>query len=185
MDDLVSMLVNYGIIGIMTAAFSEAIFLPVPMELISIPVYLVNPARAVYYALILIAFSVAGSVTGYQLSRFLGKPLLHKLVPEKHMKRLALLYEKNALLTLMTAAFTPIPYEAYVLSAGAFGIGCRKFLFATVVSRVIRHLPQAILIRLYGDALLMHLKTYTLVFCVLVFVMVLLFKYAHQRVFTS
>ena len=183
MDGLVAFLVEFGILGIIMAAFSEAVFLPLPMELISIPVYLVNPARAVFYALVLITFSIAGSVAGYHLSRYLGKPLLHKLVPEKHLQRLTDLYDKNALLTLMTAAFTPIPYEAYVLSAGAFGIGFRKFLFATVFSRVIRHLPQAVLIRLYGDALLMHVKTYTLVFCVLVFVMVLLFKYLQGKVF--
>lgn len=185
MDGLVAFLIEYGIVGIMIAAFSEAVFLPVPMELISIPVYLANPARAVFYALVLITFSIAGSVTGYHVSRLLGKPLLQKLVPEKHLQRLTDLYDKNALLTLMTAAFTPIPYEAYVLSAGALGIGFKKFLFATLVSRVIRHLPQAVLIGLYGDAMLLHLKNYALAIAIVAFLIISTLKFLQKKAFTS
>lgn len=184
MDHLVSLLVDFGLMGIIIAAFSEAVFLPVPMELISIPVYLANPTRAVFYALILITFSILGSITGYHLSRLLGKPLMHKFVAEENIHKLKTLYEKNALWALLTSAFTFIPYEAYVLSAGTFEIEFNKFLFATVISRTIRHLPQGILIWLYGDTILSNLKAYTLAVILLVFVIIIAFKYLKKKIFT-
>ena len=181
MEHLVSLLVDFGIVGIIIAAFSEAVFLPVPMELISIPVYLANPTKAFFYSVILIVFSILGSITGYHLSRLIGKPLIHKFVAEKHIHRLKTLYEKNALWALLTSAFTFIPYEAYVLSAGTFEIGFNKFLFATVISRAIRHLPQGILIWLYGDIILLNLKAYTLAVVLLVFVIIIAFNYLQKK----
>ncbi len=184
MEHLVSILVDFGLVGITIAAFSEAVFLPVPMELISIPVYLVNPTKAFFYSVILIVFSVLGSITGYHLSRFLGKPLMHKFVAEESIHKLKTLYDKNALLTILTSAFTPIPYEAYVLSAGIFEIAFKKFLIATIIGRSIRHLPQGILIWLYGDTILSNLKAYTLAVVLLVFVIVVAFKYLQKKIFT-
>ena len=142
MDNLVSILVDFGIVGIMIAAFSEAIFLPIPMELISIPVYLFNPTKAFFYSILLIIFSTLGSMTGYHLSRFWGKALINKFVAEENMYKLKILYEKNALLTILTSSFTPIPYETYVMSAGIFDIGFKKFLFASIISRIVRHLDR-------------------------------------------
>lgn len=184
MDRLISLLVDFGIAGIIIAAFSEAVFLPVPMELISIPIYLANPTKAFFYSVILITFSILGSITGYHLSRFLGKPLMHKFVEEKHIHRLKTLYEKNSLWALLTSAFTFIPYEAYVLSAGIFEIGLKKFLVATVISRTIRHLPQGILIWLYGDIILSNLKAYTFAVVLLAFVIIVAFKYLEKKIFT-
>jgi len=184
-ENLVSILVDFGIVGIMITAFSEAIFLPVPMELVSIPIYLLNPTRAFFYSAVLIIFSMLGSITGYHLSRIFGKPLMNKLVSAGNFNRLKTLYHKNSFLTILTSSFTPIPYEVYVLSAGVLNIGFRKFIFASIISRIIRHVPQGILITLYGDTLLAHLKNYTLIICLIIFIILLFSKYLLKKNFIN
>lgn len=185
MDNLINILANYGIIGIMIAAFSEAIFLPVPMELVSIPTYLLSPNKAFFYSIILVLFSVLGSIAGYYLGKAFGKPLMNRLVSIENFNRLKTLYNSNSFLTILTSSFTPIPYEAYVLSAGIFNIDFRKYLLASAISRVIRHLPQGILITLYGDALLSQLKNYTLIICSIIFIVILSLKYLIKRSFSK
>ena len=180
MNNIINILINYGLFGIIISAFSEAIFLPVPMELISIPIYLLNPTKAFLYSIILILFSGLGSFAGYHLGKFLGTPIMEKFVSGENLKRLKNLYDKNSFLTILTSSFTPIPYEAYVLSAGIFNIGFRKFIFASMISRVIRHLPQGIIICLYGKNLLSHLKNYTLVISLFIFTIILL-KYLFSK----
>ncbi len=185
MDHLVSILVEYGLVGIIIAAFSEAVFLPMPMELISIPVYLSNPTKAIFYVTVLIIVSLIGSITGYHLIQFLSKSFKHKFMEKEYVQKLKSLYDKNAFFTLITSAFTPVPYEVYVLSAGIFEIDFKTFLFATVVSRIIRHTPQAILIRLYGDTILSNLETYTFVAALIIFVLMVSFKYLQNKIFNK
>lgn len=180
MDNLIYIIINYGIFGIMIAAFAEAIFLPITMEIISIPIYLVNTDKALSYSIILIIFSVLGSVVGYYLGKFFGKPLINKFDSKGIINKLRNLYNKNSFLTILTSSFTPIPYEAYVLSAGAFNIDFKKFLLASIISRTIRHLPQGIIIFLFGDAFVANMKNYTLGIGIIIFVLILaryLFKY--------
>ena len=176
MDNLINMLVEYGVFGIILAAFAEAIFLPLPMELVSIPIYLASPQNAFFYSILLITFSTLGSIAGYHLGKAFGKPLINKFISESNFYRLKSLYSKNSFLAILTSSFTPIPYEAYVLSAGVFNIGFKKFILASIISRVIRHLPQGILIALYGNTILTHLKSYTLIICVIIFLIFILIK---------
>lgn len=176
MNNIINILINYGLFGIIIVAFSEAIFLPVPMEFISIPIYLLNPTKAFLYSIILVLFSALGSIVGYYLGKFLGKPIMKKFISDENLTKLKNLYDKNSFLTILSSSFTPIPYEAYVLSAGMFTIDFRKFIFPAIISRIIRHLPQGIIISLYGRTLLSHLKNYTLVISLFIFT-ILLLKY--------
>jgi membrane protein YqaA with SNARE-associated domain len=173
LDNLIYIIINYGVVGIIIAAFAEAIFLPVTMEIISIPIYLANTNKALSYSIILILFSVLGSIAGYYLGKFFGKPLINKFASKERINKLRNLYNKNSFLTILTSSFTPIPYEAYVLSAGVFNIDFKKFLLASIISRVIRHLPQGIIIFLFGDALVSNIKNYTIGISIIVFVLIL------------
>ncbi|WP_426348511.1 YqaA family protein [Alloiococcus sp. CFN-8] len=181
MDNLIKLLVEYGMFGIMLVAFAEAIFLPLPMEVVSIPIYLLRPENAFFYSVVLIAFSILGSIAGYYLGKAFGKPLLNKFISEGNFNRIKELYSRNSFLAILTSSFTPIPYEAYVLSAGVFNIGFKKFILASIISRAIRHLPQGILITIYGDTILTHLKSYTLVVCLVIFSALILIKKLLKR----
>lgn len=182
MDNIIKILIDYGILGIMIAAFSEAIFMPLPMELISMPIFLLNPSKAFFYSLILILFSTMGSTVGYYVGKALGKPLLRKLISENHLQKLNNLYSKNSFITILTSSFTPIPYEAYVLSAGILNVEYKNFIIPAIISRLIRHLPQGILIALFGDAFLLNFKNYTLFIALILFLIILFLKFILRNI---
>ena len=55
-----------------------------------------------------------------------------------------------------------------------FNIGFKRFIFAAIISRILRHLPQGIIIFLYGDTLLSHLQNYTLAISLFIFAIIIL-----------
>lgn len=150
MESFLQLISNLGEYGIIVAALLEATFLPVPMETISIPVYLLNNKKALFYVALLIIFSSIGSIIGYFMGKYLGAPVISKMIKEEHLEKIEKFYNKNAVLALLSSAFTPIPYEAYTLSAGLFKIDFKKYIICAIVSRIIRHLPQAIIIYYWG-----------------------------------
>lgn len=168
MENIYLSLAEYGWIGIALAALSEGIFLPLPMETVSIPIYLLNRERAFLLSLLLVLFSIVGSIIGYHIGKYFGSGLLKKFAPKNSIEKLGSLYEKNAFLTLLTSAFSPIAYEAYVISAGSFKVNFKKFIFAAAISRIIRHLPLGLLFWLYGESVLLYFKKYFIVAAILI-----------------
>lgn len=173
---MLNFLINYGILGIIIAALIEPIFMPIPMEVVFIPIVMANTKRAFLYSLILVTFSAVGSVIGYIVGKGIGRHILKQFVSEKNIGKIEDKYNKNAFLAILTSAFTPIPYEAYVLSAGIFKINFIKFITGAVLSRTIRYIPQGIIISLYGATLINAIKNYTIVLGVIIFIIILLVK---------
>lgn len=173
-------LTEYGLFGIMIAAFCEAIFLPVPMEVISLPIYLSRPKMALIYAVVLILFSTIGSITGYWIARGFGSLVRNKWVDSKYLTKLQEWYDRNAFLAILTSSFTPIPYEAYVLSAGMLAVNFKQFLVGSMVSRLLRHLPQGILLYFFGEAIAKYREWYTILLAAVVIV-VIGCKYAYSK----
>ena len=168
MEEIYGSLVNYGWIGIAIAAISEGIFLPLPMETISVPIYLFNTNNALMLSITLVIFSIIGSIIGYHIGKGFGSNLLNKFLPKNTIEKFEKAYEKNAFIALATAAFTPVAYEAYVLSAGTFKVSFKKFIYATIISRIIRHIPLGVSIWLYGELILGYIKKYFIIATVII-----------------
>ncbi|MDO5519449.1 MAG: VTT domain-containing protein [bacterium] len=153
-----AVLIKYGIWGIMFAGLAEAILLPVPMEVVSIPVYLVRPEKAFGYACVLAICSVIGSMIGYKISNAFGRVLSKKTGEAAVVQKVQGWYQKNVIFTLLTSAVTPIPYELYVVTAGICAVDKKRFIIGSLISRSIRHLPQGLLITYGGNGLVRWCK---------------------------
>lgn len=149
---LIQLLTQYGIIGIVIAAFFEAIIFPPPVEVILLPVMLANPGNAIWLALITVAASQVGGMAGYYLGKRAGRPLLIRLFGENKLRAVEKAYDKYGAYAIITSAFTPIPYEAYTLSAGAFRMNFCHYLAATTTGRILRYIPEGIAVQLFGYA---------------------------------
>lgn len=174
-DKFLEFLKEIGEFGIAFAGFSEGLFLPFPMETISIPLYLSQPQKAIIFAGILIFFSMIGSSIGYFIGKIFGEKVI-KVDDKKGLETLRNLYSKNYFLTLLSSAITPIPFELYVFSAGIFKIKFRNFFILVGISRIIRHLPQSILIYFYGDKILDNLQVFVLGIGIFIFVGCIILK---------
>ncbi len=75
-------------------------------------------------------------------------------------QRVGELFTRYDFWTVFAAGFTPIPYKVFTISAGAFGINLPIFIFASLVSRVLRFYLVAGLLRVYGDRARLFIERY-------------------------
>ena len=158
MSSIYTLLINYGIFGIIIAGLIEAIFLPVPMEVVSVPIYLANPKEAFLFSCTLVVFSVFSSMINYEIAKKFGAIFLRKLEDLNAVQKVKGWYDHNAVVTLITSAVMPIPYEVYVATAGLCRVNRKRFFIGCLFSRMLRHLPQGILITFGGNEALTFVK---------------------------
>lgn len=174
---------SIGYIGIMVAGLAEAIFMPFPMDVIFIPLATANPAKAINYAVTLITFSSLGSIISYKVGKVGGQRLLCKIAfIKRNFSQIERLYNDKSFITIMTSAFTPIPYEVYTITAGVFNVDFKKYITASILSRIIRYGPQGILIFLYGDEVLLLTKRYGVFSALILFITILIVRYVFLKV---
>lgn len=153
MDAVILFLTKFGLYGVLAAAFFEAIIFPPPVDIILIPVMLANRDKAIFYSVLTVIVSMFGAAVGYRIGKAAGRPLLERLFKPERVESVKHIYDEYGAAAIITSAFTPIPYEAYTLSAGLFRMNFKKFLAAAFASRLLRYIPQGIIIQLFGRAL--------------------------------
>ncbi len=154
-------LLHYGPLGLAVLSFSEAIFFPVPPDVLLVPLTLLDPQNGLLYGLVTVASSVTGGLVGYFLGRSLGRPLLIRLVGAKRVEPLEAYFQRYGALAVGLAAFTPLPYKAFTVGAGALGLrDVKGFVLASVIGRAGRFVPEAMLLSLYGERILDVLTSY-------------------------
>lgn len=167
---------SFGAAGLFAVAFLEAVFFPVPPDLILIPLAIATPDLALLYAGIATAGSVVGAVAAYYIGYRGGRPVLDRFVSDRNMDRVQAYYDEYGVLAVGIAGFTPIPYKVFTLSSGAFRLSLPGFVVVSVLSRGIRFFLEAVLILLYGEQILSFLTgLFGVVTVALAVVMVLLY----------
>jgi ubiquinone/menaquinone biosynthesis C-methylase UbiE/membrane protein YqaA with SNARE-associated domain len=181
-EKVLELLTGTGYIGIIIAGFTEAIFMPFPMEVVYIPIALADPGMGLKCTALLITSSFIGSIAAYWIGKFTGQKLVYRLdFVKRNFKQIKNIYDKNSFFAIMTSAFTPIPYEAYTLTAGIFNIRFKDFLVASILSRIIRYVPQGVLIYLYGDTVISIIKSYGILSAVILFIVIVALKRVHKK----
>ncbi len=142
----------YGL-GILTLlSFSESAFFIIPPEVMFLPMGLINPQSAIWLAIFISIASILGAIFGYYLGQKGGKPILNRLFSQEKIDKVRALYQKYDAWAIAIAAFTPIPYKLFTISAGVFDINFRRFLLASVIARTSRYLLLGVLMYIFGDS---------------------------------
>lgn len=136
-------------------AAAEAVFFPIPPDVLLIPLCLGRPKRSLRFALLCTLGSVAGGAVGYWVGSSLyasvGEPILSLYGYHDTYMRVGELYRQNLVATLGAAGFTPIPFKVFTLAAGGFRVPIGPFLVVSAVSRAARFFLVAGLLRIFGD----------------------------------
>jgi len=149
--------------GYWLAAFSflEASVFPIAPDLLLVALTVVRPLRWFFYALLTTISSAAGGVAGYIIGalffQFVGDNLIAFYNLEEEITRISELFEANAFWAVFFAAFTPIPYKAFTLSAGFFSINFFVFLVASILGRGIRFFALAYVVKFFGERFSAHI----------------------------
>ncbi len=141
---------QYGIWGLFGLSFLDSIILPVPPFFLQIAMSLALPAYAIGYATIAFTGSVLGAPVGYVLGKSLGKPLMHKILPEKWVDLAIEKFSKNGDAAVLIGCFTPIPFKVFTILSGALGYSLTKLMLFAILGRGIKFYLIGVLFYFYG-----------------------------------
>ena len=145
---------NWGLVGLAVVSASEAMFQPAPPDLLVIPMALnSNGSISEIIAIVLVAtiFSVLGSLGGYAIGMYAGRPFLEKFVKSDTISRLDNIFLKYGTTGVFIAAISPVPYKAFAWAAGSGKMNLNLFIFAGILGRGIRFGLEGFLLGFYGD----------------------------------
>lgn len=161
MEPLAQMLTYYGVWGLVAVAFAEASFFPIPPDALLIPLALINPSQALTYALLTTLFSTAGGLFGRWIGLRAGRPLLERFASAKRIREIEGWFSRYGGWAVAFAALTPIPYKAFTIASGVFGVAVQPVLWGSLAGRGLRFFFEAIVIIVLGDRAVDFLARYT------------------------
>jgi len=157
---------SYWIIVLSAVAFVESSIFPtqllfmMPPDVPLIIFAIAKPEWALLFGLVCTIASVVGGSFGFLLGRRGGRPILRKFFGEEKIAAVDRLYAKYGVAAVGIAGFTPLPYIAFTLSAGAFRLDFFPFLLISLLSRGTRFFAEAIFCKLWGEEFKSFFKQY-------------------------
>jgi len=162
MESLVELLLEWGLLGLVIAAFTESFCSPILPDVVLLPLALANPNMAIYYGSIATIVSVLGGFIGYAIGHKWGMPVVHKVMSDKYAHKIQEFADsKNVSWTIFLAAMSPIPYKFVSISAGAFNVKWPVFIIASVLGRAKRFFLEAVIIYYFGEPAVRYFQNNT------------------------
>ncbi|WP_380680885.1 YqaA family protein [Salinigranum sp. GCM10025319] len=149
-----SFFISLGAPGLLAVAFLEFFMLPIPPDLVLVPLAVANPEFALLYAAIATAGSVAAGLAGYTIGKKGGRPALDSRFTGKRIQQVESYFDRSGFATIAIGAFAPIPegYEILSIASGVFDLDIRSYLLASVLGRGGRYFLEALLAVMLGEA---------------------------------
>jgi membrane protein YqaA with SNARE-associated domain len=141
---------KYGAAALAFNAFIEAIFFPIPPDVLLITLAALYPEKAFLYAAVATLFSTLGGVVGYYLGYFGGKPLAERFFGREKVAKVHRLYESYESLIILLAGFTPLPYKVFTVTSGVLFASLRKLIVFSLIGRGTRFFAEAALFYFFG-----------------------------------
>ena len=150
---------KFGLVGLALVSFTESIVQPVPPDLLVIPMSLEAGSTLELLAIFLVATisSVLGSLGGYAIGLYAGRPIIGKYARPSLSRRLDEILIRYGNAGVFIAAISPIPYKLLAWTAGSGKMNLKPFVLAGVFGRGIRFGLQVLLIGVWGDEFMNHL----------------------------
>ena len=145
-------------------SFIEAIFFPIPPDVLLIPMILANIKRAWLYAFVTTITSVMGGLVGYAIGYLayeqIAEPLLLSLGKQAAMSLFSSSINENGFLIVLTAGISPIPFKVVSVMSGFTQMPVFVFLLSALLGRATRFFVVATLLKYYGEAIKSFIETY-------------------------
>jgi membrane protein YqaA with SNARE-associated domain len=143
----------WAVVILFLNSFTESIFNPIPVDPLLVGMSVVNPNLALFYAALATAASVIGAVAGHWLGLRFGRPLVLRFISEKKVNRVEEMFQRYGSWAILIAAFTPIPYKVFAVTAGVLEMNRRPFIVASIIGRGARFFLLGGLIFFFGRSI--------------------------------
>ena len=145
-------------------SFIEAIFFPIPPDVLLIPMILANVKKAWFYACVATTMSVLGGLFGYAIGFLayaqIAEPLLITLGKQSAMDLFSNSINENGFLIVLTAGISPIPFKVVSVMSGFTQMPVYVFLISALLGRATRFFVVAALLRRYGEPIKGFIESY-------------------------
>lgn len=134
-------------------SFIESVIFPIPTDVMLAPMVLAQPPKWLHYATLATVFSVLGGVFGYLLGAWAfdwASPWLMTGNGAQAFAEAQRLFQEWGVWFVFMAAFTPIPYKVFTISAGFMALALVPFILASAAGRAARFFLVAGLVRWLG-----------------------------------
>ncbi len=144
-------------------SFCEAIFFPVPPELMLLPMCVARPRRGFLYAAVSLLGSVLGMFVGYAIGYYAieaAMPFIERMGYGAEFENIKQQAASNGFWLLLIAGFTPVPFKIFTLASGAVGMPLLPFFAGATIGRGKRVFLVALAVRLGGERAEATLRKY-------------------------
>ena len=164
-----------------TVSFLEASVFPIPPDPLLLALSLGKPKKSFWYACICSFFSVLGAVLGYFIGwglwEVVNEVFFTYIIDQNYFEIIKVKFQNNALLAIVGAAFTPIPFKAFTLSAGVFKINLLILIVGSTIGRSARFFIEGGLIYFFGVRIKDFIEKYFNILTILVFILIIAIFY--------
>ena len=163
-------------------SFIEAIFFPIPPDLILLPMCLALPNKSLYYAFLTTLFSVLGGVCAYWIGFFIFDSYGYLAVNYGYLdqvEKVKLWFQEWGIWIIFLASFTPIPYKIFTIVAGSMAMPFFGFILASIIGRGLRFFLVALFVTVGGETLKKNITNNIEILgwlCVILVLLYVLFK---------
>lgn len=166
-------------------AWSEAVFFPVPADVLLMALCLGRPKRSFWWATQCTFWSILGAMMAMVAGKYLvGQERVLAAMAAVHLgaeaERALALFHDYGFLAVGAAAFTPIPYKVFAWLAGFAEMHWATFLAASAIFRSLRFYSVAGVMYIFGPPAKRFIDKYfnlcTILFMLLVIGVVVLVK---------
>ncbi|MDN3525436.1 DedA family protein [Halomonas sabkhae] len=137
-----------------TLSFLETIILPVPLELILIPLMAANRARIWTLATVTTAGCLLASLLGYGVGMLLfqsvGVWFIEFMGIQQGFETFQAFFDQYGFAAILALGILPIPFQIAMITAGLSGYPVLLFVLAALIARGLRYFGLAWLVSRFG-----------------------------------
>jgi membrane protein YqaA with SNARE-associated domain len=143
-----------GTWALFVIALAESSFFPIPPDVLLLALCVGAPRKSFRFALVCSTGSVIGGMLGYAIGYGAWQAVdgffMTYIFSQAAFIKVQELYQGNAFIAILTAAFTPIPYKVFTVAAGVFNVSFWTLVLASAIGRSARFFLVAGGIYLFG-----------------------------------
>lgn len=154
----------YGLPALFLISFAESSFFPIPPDILLMALVLGKPKNWITVAAVCTLGSVTGGILGYTIGfgfwEVASPFFFDHIFSEEVFQKIVTRYEENAMLTVFTAAFTPIPFKVITIAAGVCKISLVALIAGSTIGRATRFFLVAGLLAYFGEPMKAFIDKY-------------------------
>lgn len=155
---------RYSIWVLAAIAFADSSFLPIPPDLLLVPMIMLRPERTLLLLVVCTVASALGAIVGYLIGyglwNVVGEPLVQLYGYEHLFETYKNLVHDWGFWFIIGKAFTPLPFKIAAIAAGIAAMPMLSFMVAAILGRALHFAMVGALLALCGARLLALVARY-------------------------